>query len=280
MRIEWVALKQQSMVNFFRRIRQALFNENKYRKYTFYAIGEIALVMIGILLALQVNNWNSNRIEKKEEQFIYLRLIQDLKQDVEGLQTSIDNFEQRLIFGAEALEQLESENLDLVRSWASYKLAVENKPHLIESKNLPFGSVLFRILIIDLYYPTDNTFQELIASSKIDLISNDELKAMIQAYYPAMKRRQHFQDNIIFTVQSNYRDALDRNNISYLNTQSLKEMESQGVDKKDLEAAIENLLSLTRGSLRDDPDIISLITMKRQVKELIRKIEAEVKVQN
>ena len=46
------------MLKFFRRIRQNFLNDNKYRMYAIYAIGEIILVMIGILLALQVNNWN------------------------------------------------------------------------------------------------------------------------------------------------------------------------------------------------------------------------------
>ena len=55
------------MIKFFRKIRQNLLMENKTSKYFKYAIGEIALVMIGILLALQVNNWNESR--KKEEQF-------------------------------------------------------------------------------------------------------------------------------------------------------------------------------------------------------------------
>jgi len=49
------------MIKFFRRIRQKLVSENKFSKYVFYAIGEIALVMIGILLALQVNDWNENK---------------------------------------------------------------------------------------------------------------------------------------------------------------------------------------------------------------------------
>ena len=49
------------MIKFFRRIRQKLVSENKVSKYLLYAIGEIALVMIGILLALQVNDWNENK---------------------------------------------------------------------------------------------------------------------------------------------------------------------------------------------------------------------------
>ncbi len=50
-----------TMINFFRKIRKQLLTENKFSKYLLYAIGEIALVMIGILLALQVNDWNENK---------------------------------------------------------------------------------------------------------------------------------------------------------------------------------------------------------------------------
>ena len=57
------------MINFFRHIRQQLLTENKFSKYLIYGIGEVALVMIGILLALQLNNWNkqhNDRIEEKQ----------------------------------------------------------------------------------------------------------------------------------------------------------------------------------------------------------------------
>ena len=49
------------MIKFFRRIRQKLLSESKFSKYLLYAIGEIVLVMIGILLALQVNTWNEQK---------------------------------------------------------------------------------------------------------------------------------------------------------------------------------------------------------------------------
>ena len=49
------------MIKFFRKIRQKLLSENKFSKYFIYAIGEIILVVIGILIALQVNNWNEER---------------------------------------------------------------------------------------------------------------------------------------------------------------------------------------------------------------------------
>jgi len=51
------------MIKFFRKIRQRLLTENKFSKYLIYAIGEIILVVIGIIIALQGNNWNSiNRV--------------------------------------------------------------------------------------------------------------------------------------------------------------------------------------------------------------------------
>ncbi|MBT8205860.1 MAG: hypothetical protein KJO20_10835 [Eudoraea sp.] len=55
------------MIKFFRRIRQQLLTENQFSKYIFYAIGEIILVVIGILIALQINTWNQNRLDSKEE---------------------------------------------------------------------------------------------------------------------------------------------------------------------------------------------------------------------
>jgi hypothetical protein len=58
------------MIKFFRKIRYDLMEKNKTRKYLKYAIGEIILVMVGILLALQVNNWNQQRIAAQKEQLL------------------------------------------------------------------------------------------------------------------------------------------------------------------------------------------------------------------
>ena len=55
------------MIKFFRKIRQKLLNENKFSKYLIYAIGEIILVVIGILIALQINNRNEDRKTRVEE---------------------------------------------------------------------------------------------------------------------------------------------------------------------------------------------------------------------
>ncbi|WP_242117823.1 DUF6090 family protein [Aestuariivivens sediminicola] len=71
------------MIKFFRRIRQRLLAENNFSKYLIYAIGEIILVVIGILIALQVNNWNENRKRNANELEYLKRLNEDIKVSIE-----------------------------------------------------------------------------------------------------------------------------------------------------------------------------------------------------
>lgn len=70
------------MIKFFRHIRRSLIQENKMGKYFKYAIGEILLVVIGILIALQVNNWNNKRLEKLKEQTILMNLRSDFNENI------------------------------------------------------------------------------------------------------------------------------------------------------------------------------------------------------
>ncbi len=67
------------MIKFFRKIRQNLLSENKFSKYLIYAIGEIFLVVIGILIALQINNWNEKRKQTNNELNLLVSLRADLK---------------------------------------------------------------------------------------------------------------------------------------------------------------------------------------------------------
>src|SRR5210317_586335 len=69
------------MIQFFRRIRQKLISQNRLSKYLLYAIGEIILVVVGILIALQINNWNENRKDQQVVQELYHNLISSLKTD-------------------------------------------------------------------------------------------------------------------------------------------------------------------------------------------------------
>ena len=66
------------MFKFFRKIRQRLLTENNFSKYVLYAIGEIVLVVIGILIALQINNWNAEQKIEKEEIGILNNLLESL----------------------------------------------------------------------------------------------------------------------------------------------------------------------------------------------------------
>ena len=70
------------MIKFFRKIRQNLFSEGKTGKYLKYAFGEIVLVVIGILIALQINNWNEERKLDNRKQEYYSQLLDDLNSDI------------------------------------------------------------------------------------------------------------------------------------------------------------------------------------------------------
>ena len=69
------------MIKFFRSIRQQFLSENKFSKYLLYAVGEILLVVIGILLAIRIDDWNRASVLKQEEKEAYQIIITDLKRD-------------------------------------------------------------------------------------------------------------------------------------------------------------------------------------------------------
>lgn len=77
------------MIKFFRKIRQSLIMENKTGKYFKYAIGEIVLVVIGILIALQINNWNESRKKVQLEISILKDIKSDLKENIQNLKEGI-----------------------------------------------------------------------------------------------------------------------------------------------------------------------------------------------
>ncbi len=80
------------MLNFFRNIRRKLADENSFIKYSRYAIGEIVLVMVGILLALQVNSWNGKRINKNKEHRLLIEMNHNLKFDLEELNIVLETY--------------------------------------------------------------------------------------------------------------------------------------------------------------------------------------------
>jgi len=85
------------MINFFRKIRKQLADDNKPLKYFRYAIGEIVLVMIGILLALQVNNWNETRKERIFERKVLSEILVDTEEDLTEMNNALKDLKSHQI---------------------------------------------------------------------------------------------------------------------------------------------------------------------------------------
>ena len=97
------------MFPFLRKIRQRLLTQNKVSGYLLYAIGEIVLVVIGILIALQINNWNEQQKQNKLEKEYYCRLLEDVIQDREQVTNLIAQSESRLKASNQAVRLLQKE---------------------------------------------------------------------------------------------------------------------------------------------------------------------------
>ena len=82
------------MIKFFRTIRQQLLSENKFRKYLLYAIGEIVLVVIGILIALSINNWNEDQKKDISNTKFLKNLSYEIELDKTVFTEKINNYEQ------------------------------------------------------------------------------------------------------------------------------------------------------------------------------------------
>ncbi|MFD1314655.1 DUF6090 family protein [Namhaeicola litoreus] len=100
------------MINFFRKIRKKLLSEGKKMNYIKYALGEIILVVIGILIALQVNNWNENR-KMQQKRLVFLNSVkQDLTNDKIQLQKIIDYQTKKLALVNELKDELIADKKD------------------------------------------------------------------------------------------------------------------------------------------------------------------------
>ena len=82
------------MIPFFRKIRKKMADDNRPLKYMRYAIGEIVLVVVGILIALAINNWNEDRVKKIALQEHLKNMVEGLNQDIEGRLTLVKNIDE------------------------------------------------------------------------------------------------------------------------------------------------------------------------------------------
>ena len=84
------------MIKFFRKIRQELLSEGKTGKYLKYAFGEIVLVVIGILIALGINNWNIKNVQQKEVRTYLTSIKSNLIQDTLSLSLRTQGIKQNI----------------------------------------------------------------------------------------------------------------------------------------------------------------------------------------
>ena len=116
------------MIKFFRKIRQKLLMENKTAKYFKYAIGEIILVVIGIVIALQINNSNELRKDKNEEALILSDLKEDLTATRLNFIETIKNQEKMILSSRDLINAIEAKDYsihpDTIRKYIPPKLIV------------------------------------------------------------------------------------------------------------------------------------------------------------
>ena len=151
------------MINFFRKIRQGLLSESKFRKYVIYAIGEIILVVIGILIALSINNWNTER-----------------QNDLKGT-VYLEGIRNDLIQDAEFIKELRPKYVDRYYSFRSLDSLVRigsDSIFKIEFKDIRrFSYQLYT------FYPRIGSYASLVSENSTALISNDSLSKRLKNIY-------------------------------------------------------------------------------------------------
>jgi len=143
-----------------------MLSENKFSKYLIYAFGEIILVVIGILIALQINNWNENRKNSIKEQQYLRNLKQEIEQD-----TSIIN--------RNFLERYPKKIAVLNMGKAYYQGDYIPKDTLQFLNDLGYGNVFGNVI----WSFNRTTYQQITNAGDFGIIKNDSLRAAVLNYY-------------------------------------------------------------------------------------------------
>lgn len=163
------------MIKFFRKIRQNLLSESKFSKYLIYAIGEIILVVIGILIALQINNWNEKQKEEKSELLILKTLQKDFIENKKMYSEIVDK-QQFVIDNCKSLIK-----------------CFENK--VVEYKRDSIGTFIYYGAFN--YYgaePILGSYEALIGSGDLKILINETLKSNLALF--SSEINQGFEDEI------------------------------------------------------------------------------------
>ena len=154
------------MIKFFRKIRQNMIKENNVSKYLLYAIGEIVLVVIGILIALQINNYSERSKERQTEVTLLSNLSSEVDLDIKQIENNTIQSDTRL----KRLDSL----LQLLKT-----------PNKIDKMSFLRSSYDF---IFDNYFKANSgIFDEAVSSGKMSFIQNEPLRQAVFNYYRVVK---------------------------------------------------------------------------------------------
>jgi len=177
----------------FRKIRETLIEERNLRKYLLYAIGEILLVMISILLAFQINNWNTNRIKRNTE----LKYYQNIKHQI--------NEDRQEIIG----------NIDYNNTYLDqYKFAVQVIEAKDKSKIDTLGYIAFKLLKYSDFNRQSNIYETMVNSGEIKLLNNPRIiegLRSLEGTYIYINKMENIHYEVI--INSAFTDL--RNNIKF-----------------------------------------------------------------
>ena len=163
------------MIKFFRKIRQRLLTENKFSKYLIYAIGEIFLVVVGILIALQVNNWNIERksVLKGGE------LSESLLQELRGVKNLMNN-------QLSAMEQQQN----LIQYVINYdEFQMDSILRLTDFGNFQVDPLNFAFSYIVYFNPRRDAYNSAINEGTLALIESKEIIRSLNTIYTLGEKR-------------------------------------------------------------------------------------------
>mgnify|MGYP001813946244 FL=1 len=190
------------MFRFFRQIRQRLLAERQLMRYLLYALGEIVLVVIGILLALQINEWNENRKVRLTEKGV----LSNLKQEFISNRSELN----AVLRGVEQARDANLQLMDLIGA----------SDEVIAAANT--DSILFLAVEYTRFMPTQNALTDLFQSGGLQLLSNEALKNLLYDWTRGMGNI----DESYSAVKSKTEDKV----LPYLTTRyPLKDMDRYGV---------------------------------------------------
>jgi len=166
------------MIKFFRKIRQKLLNEKKFSRYLIYAIGEIIIVVFGILIALNFNNWNQNQINKKSE----IKILSELKNDFKSNYQEIKD----IIFNIDKLYKTSDTIFYLMEN----DIPIENHIELLNT----MGGFMGFLGGYGGVFNSANTSYKYLESTGIKIISNDSLRISITEMFEEYFRNIHVRE--------------------------------------------------------------------------------------